>query len=171
MLFAFFQKKCPSYEACSGKLRAIYVLLYLTIKLFFIGLLKHINWMFSLNKFITLTVSGIGCLSRKCAVTSTHFIVSRLWCFSLTILCCHRPSVQPRIKQERNGCMFQGHLPRQGFVLEDRIVSKTSIPRSWFRDGQDTSKNTHPHVLSLTEPDQTRSKHLLSPQRKDNMAF
>lgn len=118
-----------------------------------------------------MTVSGTGWLSRKQALTSIYFTVSRLRWLSLML-----PTVTSlRHNQESSrreiGASLKGVYSGRAFFLEGQSVAKTNIPRRWFRDGQDTSINTPSYAFPLTEPDQTRSKHLLSPNRKDAVVF
>lgn len=139
---------------------------YLTITFFFIGLLKQVSkWWSLLKQVLTMTVPGTGCLSRKRALTSMHFTVSSLDVFLLQL-----PAVASlRHNQESSrreiGASFKGVYSGRTLFLEGQSVSKTNIPRSWFRGGQDTSINT-PLCFSLnwTRPNKIKTSAL--PQKK-----
>lgn len=118
-----------------------------------------------------MTVSGTGCLSRKHALTSIHFTVSRFRWLSLTLPTVTSLWHNQESSRREIGASFKGVYAGSAFFLEGQSVSKTNIPRHWFRNGQDTSINTPSYAFPLTEPDQTRSKHLLSPKRKDAVVF
>jgi hypothetical protein len=104
-------------------------------------------------------------LSRKHAMISIHFIVSRLRCFSLTVPNCHRPSVQ-----EKKDMHISGQSPRSDLVSVRPKCVKDQNLQKLIRDGQDISINTLPcPSLNWTGPNKVKTSAL--PKRINDTVF